>query len=394
MGSTENRLTANQLVDLWDFVPVILWVASADGDVLAANTAWSRATGQSAEDVHGEGWLAAVWSEDRDSCREVWNRAVLSGHPVEFECRLQAAITRIPRWFAFSASPVRGPTGEIRGWHATWTDIHARKIAEMNAELLGRRLDEFEKRVNDFLSVLGHELRNPLAALVSGLDLLGRTRDDDARFEWTVGMMRERTNRLASVLDDLLHLVHILSGRPELERESFRLGRLVEGAIAETIRFFETRGQTLRCHISAELELFADPTRLEQVLVQLLSTASRFAREGGTVELRASRDDTGTAAVLTVRADGTELADSHQEQIFDPLLRSPGERSSKEDVALGLGLAVAKRVSELHGGEIEFRAGPDGKGSEFVVRIPLGDRPKAGDEPTIASPLVSPLGSS
>src|SRR5690606_21117873 len=200
--------------------------------------------------------------------------------------------------------------------------------------------------------------------------------------------------RLASVLDDLLHLVHILSGRPELERESFRLGRLVEGAIAETIRFFETRGQTLRCHISAELELFADPTRLEQVLVQLLSTASRFAREGGTVELRASRDDTGTAAVLTVRADGTELADSHQEQIFDPLLRSPGERSSKEDVALGLGLAVAKRVSELHGGEIEFRAGPDGKGSEFVVRIPLGDRPKAGDEPTIASPLVSPLGSS
>lgn len=369
--------------ELWDRVPVILWSAGPDGRVRTANEAWKKVTGQSPAEAVGDGWLAAVAGEDRPACIEAWRRAVASGTPVELEARLAGPVPRSSRWFKLVAAPVSTEAGDIAGWSCAWTDIHDRKIADQSCRDCNQRLDDFERRVNEFLSVLGHELRNPLAAIVSGLELLQRVKEDSARFDWTISMMNERTERLAGVLDDLLHLVRILSGRVHLEREPFRLGRLVEHAAAATATLFESRRQTLRCRVTAELELFADPVRLEQVLVQLLTNASNFGREGGTVELNASRDATGTAAVLVVRDDGPGLPMEARERIFEPFARDRDDHYV--DQGLGLGLAIAKRISELHGGDIQVREGPGGRGSEFVVRIPLGDRPKTGSKTASSS---------
>jgi signal transduction histidine kinase len=260
---------------------------------------------------------------------------------------------------------------EMRDRLAARTRESERLAAELRAR--ADALAEADRRKDEFLAMLAHELRNPLGAIANASYLLEQLGPSEPPMERGVAIIRRQIQHLVRLVDDLLDVSRITRGKVELRREPLDLGEIVRSAVETTRPLAEAKSQSLRLDLSPEpLPLLGDATRLEQVLSNLLRNAVKFTDEGGHIEIAAGRDNPREPreAVIRVRDDGIGISSDLLPRVFD--LFAQGEQAlDRSGAGLGIGLTLVRSLVELHGGRVEARSDGPGQGSEFEVRLPL-----------------------
>jgi signal transduction histidine kinase len=230
-------------------------------------------------------------------------------------------------------------------------------------------LREADRRKDEFLAILAHELRNPLAPIRNSLHIQRLTSPNDPATGRIVEMMERQVNHMVRLVDDLFEISRISRGRVELRKEPVEVATVVEGALETSRPLIEARRHQLLLAIAPEpLTLEGDPVRLAQVLANLLNNAAKYTDVGGQIWLTVRRE--GDAVVISVRDSGTGIPADMLPRVFD-LFTQVDRSADRAQGGLGIGLTLVKSLVEMHGGSVAAHSEGSGKGSEFVVRLPL-----------------------
>jgi signal transduction histidine kinase len=252
------------------------------------------------------------------------------------------------------------------------------RAAQERARLTEQSLREAHRRKDEFLAMLAHELRNPLAPIGNGLQLLQIAGDDVELREEARVMMQRQFEHLVRLVDDLLDVSRIARGKIELRTEPLLLSVVIERAVEAVRPLIDGLGHDLKVDVSPQpLPIRGDLVRLAQVTTNLLTNAARYTDRGGTITMTAAADVSGAWAIVSVRDSGIGIAPDVLPKVFDMFVQAE-HGFSRGHGGLGLGLTLVKSLVHLHGGEVEARSEGLGKGSEFVVRLPLQNSTAAG----------------
>ena len=265
------------------------------------------------------------------------------------------------RTFTLKLAPEFGPGDEVQSVLGVSSDITERKFAE-------EALKDADRKKDEFLAMLAHELRNPMAAISSATALLSLPNVNQEQSAYAKDVLKNRVKQLSRMVDDMLDVSRIIRGKTELHKQEFDLCLAVQGAVEATKTFFDEGKHALILKVSGPLPIYGDPVRLEQVLNNLLTNAARYTRDGGKITLTAAAEEGN--ALISVKDDGIGMSAALLPRIFD--LFGQGEGSlHRTSGGLGIGLTLVKKLVELHGGSVSAASEGEGKGSEFVVRLPL-----------------------
>jgi len=255
----------------------------------------------------------------------------------------------------------------LRVW-GTQLDITERKRLE---EELRRRAEDLagaDRRKDQFLAMLAHELRNPLAPIRNAVELMRQVETIDPAFQPSREMVERQVKHLARLVDDLLDVSRITQGSIRLRKEAVELGTVIERAVEATRPLIDSRAHSLKVQLPTDpIHLEADPTRLEQILANLLNNAAKYTMPGGQIRVTAAVE--GGEAVVRVRDNGIGVPPDVLERVFEPFVQSEGSLARSEG-GLGIGLTLVRSLVEMHGGSVEAHSPGLGQGSEFVVRLP------------------------
>lgn len=232
-------------------------------------------------------------------------------------------------------------------------------------------LHEADQRKDEFLAMLGHELRNPLAPIHNAVQVLQLRGEDAGTREWAVGVLGRQVRHMTRLVDDLLDIARIGSGKIQLHRERLDLAQVVRGTAEDHRTTFEGAGLVLDVELPADpVWVLGDPTRLSQVVGNLLNNAVKFTNAGGRVQVRLACDEAGRKAEVLVKDTGIGIEPDMLPRVFATFAQAERSRDRSRG-GLGLGLALVKGLVELHGGEV--RAASDGpeRGSEFSFWLAL-----------------------
>jgi signal transduction histidine kinase len=244
---------------------------------------------------------------------------------------------------------------------------HRAGTAMENARLYGEVL-EADRRKDEFLAMLAHELRNPLAPIRNALHIMKLAGTDGAVVGQVREMMERQVQHMTRMVDDLLDVSRITRGKIELRKEVVDLASVVGRTVEATRPLFEDRRHELAVDLPPKtLRLEADPTRLEQVLANLLNNAAKYTDQGGHIRLSARQE--GGELVLRVRDTGVGIAPDMLARIFEPFMQADRVLHQSQG-GLGIGLTLVRRLVEMHGGSVTAYSEGPGKGSEFVLRLP------------------------
>lgn len=326
-----------------------------------------------------ESFLQAVHPEDRPSVRQGVAGCFQTGVYYSGEFRVVLPDQEV-RWLAVSGQILRDESGQPVRMVGVGLDITTRKRLEEELRQRLEELGEVDRHKNNFLATLGHELRNPLASISAAVLLLGRKGQSESKLQWARGVIDRRVHHLARILDDLLDVSRIGRGKLRLQKQGVELASVVAGALETCRPLIDERRQTLTVALPpGVVRLEADPTRLEQVLANLLNNAAKYTPERGHISLRAERD--GGEVILRVKDDGMGIAPEMLPRVFEMFAQSDLALTNGRG-GLGIGLTLVKHLVEMHGGRVEaFSEGP-GRGSELVVHLPLLPADGRGDEET------------
>jgi signal transduction histidine kinase/CheY-like chemotaxis protein len=278
------------------------------------------------------------------------------------------------RWFTPYPTPLHDPAGRIVGGINMLVDITERKRTE-------EALQEADRRKDEFLATLAHELRNPLAPLANGLQLMRLVKDDPEALERFRSMMERQLGQMVRLVDDLLDVSRISRGKTELRKERIGLAKVVEQAIETCGPLLDASGHELTVRLPPDpILLDADATRLTQAICNLLNNAGKFTSRGGRILLAVERQD--AQAVIRVRDTGLGIAPDQLSRIFD-LFAQVDTSLERTRSGLGIGLTLVKNIVEMHGGTVQAHSDGIGQGSEFVVRVPV---PAEASEPALPQP--------
>ncbi len=243
-------------------------------------------------------------------------------------------------------------------------------------------LTKVNQRKDEFLAMLGHELRNPLAPLVSALAILATKEADAETLEWARNLMERQVNHMVRLVDDLLDVSRIERGKFTLRKERIELVKVIEGAVEASQPLIDSHGHRLEMDLASEpLSLDADPMRMAQVITNLLNNAAKYMEPGGRIWLSTKRD--GERAVIRVRDAGIGIAADVLPRIFEPFTQAK-QSLDRSQGGLGIGLSLVHKIVELHGGEVRAESGGPGKGSTFTIRLPLVSSIEFGSKPLAA----------
>lgn len=344
-------------------LPQLVWTARANGAWDFVTQSWNTYTGRSADDHIAEGWLQSVHREDRQAVLGTWFLAIETRSIFEQEFRILAR-DGTTRWFQARAVPMVGSDGEVIRWLGTCTDIDAQKRAEAS-------LREADRRKTEFLGLLAHELRNPLAAVRTASELLGTDGTTVAENDKMVGVIQRQVGHMVRMIDDLLDVARINRGRITIRKEPLDLSELIRSTAEDRRKIFEGAGKTLELVLpQVSLHTQADSTRLAQAFGNLLHNAFKFTRPGDTVRVELTGSPETGHARLVIRDTGLGIAPELLERIFEPFAQA--EASLARPLGgLGLGLTLVRMLISAHGGRIEAQSEGDGKGAEFIIELPL-----------------------
>jgi two-component system CheB/CheR fusion protein len=371
---------------LAETIPSIVWTAAPDGTITYANRRWLEYCGLTAEQ-NARRWPELVLHpDDRQRCLAQWTEALREGKEYEIEVRNRRR-DGVYRWFITRAVPLRDTQGRIVSWFGVTTDIHDQK--EMQQQLL-----EADRRKDEFLATLAHELRNPLAPIRNALQmqrLAGSPNEDSADRQ---EMMERQVQHLVRLVDDLMEVSRITRGKVELRRERVELAAVVQNAVETSRPLIEAAGQQLAVTLPQQpLVLDADPVRLAQVVANLLNNAAKYTEAGGRIDLTAERNR--GEVVIRVRDTGIGIPPDMLPRIFE-IFTQVDRAQCRDQGGLGIGLSLVRGLVQMHGGRVEATSAGPGRGSEFTVRLPLAAELLPGSEaagglavrgPSTAAPL-------
>jgi two-component system CheB/CheR fusion protein len=336
----------------------VVWSANSAGEVVEDLPTWRAFTGQTKEEMLGGGWMRKIHPEDIEHVVEVWQRSLANGTPHENEFRALAADGTYRNVFA-RAVPVLERDGRIREWVGTLTDVTEKKKAEHEIQQANRRKDEF-------LAMLAHELRNPLAPMRNAVQVL-RIDPPRTQLQWARDVIYRQLQHITRLVDDLLDASRITQGKITLQREKVELAALVARAVETSRPLIEARRHQLTVKLPSEpIWLDGDPTRLAQVVANLLNNSAKYTEEAGQICLNGGI--VGNEVVLRVRDTGVGIPANMLPHVFD--LFTQADRSlDRSQGGLGIGLTLVRNLVELHGGRVEALSAGIAQGSEFVVYL-------------------------
>ncbi|QDG52563.1 response regulator [Persicimonas caeni] len=356
------RQSEERFEELADAMPQLVWTARADGTVDYYNQRREEFEGIAYGTEGGWSWSPVVHPDDRAATIDAWEYSVRTGELYEIEHRIKVKDGTY-RWYLSRGVPAYDEHGEVVRWYGTATDIEATKRAEITLRHADRRKDEF-------LAMLGHELRNPLAAIANGVRVVDRGGEPARQ---ALPMVQRHVTQMSRLLDDLLDVTRITRGRLNVERRVQPLAPIIASAVASVRPRSDDFGHTVEVPEVPDVAVDADATRLEQIVTNLLDNAVSYTPPEGRISVWIEPDD--DTVTIHVRDTGRGIRREDLEAIFEPFRQGEGKRSR----GLGIGLALAKQLVELHEGTIEVRSEGPGQGSEFVVTLP-----RAQDIPTDA----------
>ncbi len=360
LGESEQALRASEELFrlLANNLPMLAWYANPDGHIPWYNQPWYDYTGMRLEEPAG--WVpeAMIDPEDQPRVLARWRQALASGEPWEdvFQLRRHDGVLR---WFLGRAFPLRDPSGRIVRWFGTSADIDDQKRAEAAAQAASRAKDEF-------LAMLGHELRNPLAPIVTALELMQLR--DPAAFARERKIIARQVTHLARLVDDLLDVSRITSGKIELHREPIELAAVVSRAVETASPMIEKKAHQLIVDVAPRgLVVNGDPTRLVQIVLNLLTNAAKFTPPGGTITVTGERR--GPNVCLRVRDTGIGISKEMLPHVFDRFAQEQ-QAADRSQGGLGLGLTIVQSLAAMHGGTATAHSEGIGRGSELTIVLP------------------------
>lgn len=365
--STERDITERLRVEsevrfrrLADDIPALLRVEDASGLAEFVNRACIEFVGQPRQALLGKGWLEFVHPSDREHYLNEHAAAHGQQQPHESDLRLRRH-DGVYRWMRSISVPHVDPSGAFLGYVALMLDVEDRKRFESELMTADRRKDEF-------LAMLAHELRNPLAPIRSAVTLLARSAQPDHRAEWAVGVIDRQAQILAKLLDGLLDVARISQGKAKLDLVPLELRVVVAKALEVSEPLISSRRQRLTVEFLDELVVEGDLIRLIQVFANLLNNASKYTQEEGEIRLKVQA--AGEQAVIRIQDNGAGIAKDMISRVFD-LFSQADTTLDRAKGGLGLGLTLVQQLVELHRGTVQAQSEGLGAGSTFTVRLPL-----------------------
>jgi PAS domain S-box-containing protein len=345
-------------------MPQMVWTALPDGTIDYHNDQFYEFIGLPPGEIEGAAWAEALLHpDDRQAGREIWQRSVVRGEPYEMTYRVRHRSGGF-RWILARALPLRDADGRIVKWMGTDTDIHEKKLAEDALQDANRRKDEF-------LAMLAHELRNPLAPISAAAQVLRIAPGDPAKVRNFADVIGRQVNHMTSLVNDLLDVSRVTRGMVQYEKAEVDLRGAILSAAEQVHPLVEARRHVLSMALGADdtpVTVLGDRARLTQVFANLLGNAAKYTAAGGRIavalEVAAGR------ARIDVSDNGSGIDSALLPQVFD--LFTQGARTpDRAQGGLGLGLALARTIVLAHGGRIEAHSEGPGMGSRFSVELPL-----------------------
>ena len=356
-------------------MPQMVWMTNASGAHVYFNQRWYEFTGLSPAQSFGAGWAKPLHPDDVDRARIRWQYSLDSGAPYEIEYRFRRHDGEY-HWFLARALALRDERGQIVKWFGTCTDIDDAKIADAqraqalhNEENARREAENANRLKDEFLAVVSHELRTPLTPILGWLELL-KTDDPDADFRRQAYDVIERNTRAqAQIVNDLLDVSRIISGKLKLELAPIDLGDVVRAAIETVEPTARVKGVSLRADLPARVaNNIGDADRLQQVAWNLISNAVKFTPRGGQVVVKLARVD--LEYMLEIADSGAGIAPEFLPHVFERF-RQADASSTRATGGLGLGLSIVRHLVEQHGGHVSVDSPGLGQGSTFRVHLPI-----------------------
>nr|WP_267874168.1 PAS domain S-box protein [Telluria aromaticivorans] len=345
-------------------IPQMVWSADATGLNDYLNTRWQEFTGLPQERIGGNGWVEIVHPDDLPRLVALWQQSIATGEPFDIEHRVLHHSGGY-RWMLNRAEPFVDAAGKATRWMGTVTDIHDKKTGEEELRAQARRKDEF-------LAMLAHELRNPLAPISNAAQLLSMAAHDPQRVRQSSEVIIRQVRHMTSLVDDLLDVSRVKRGLVQLERERVDIKSVVASAVEQARPLVEARRHALDLHVDAAGGwVHGDRIRLVQVIANLLNNAAKYTAQGGRIALSVvPAGDAGQDAVaISVRDNGIGIDRTVLPHVFE--LFTQAERTpDRSQGGLGLGLALVHSLVQLHGGRVEAHSEGLGMGSTFTVTLP------------------------
>jgi PAS domain S-box-containing protein len=358
------RDTESKFRTIANAMPQMVWSTLPDGTHDYFNQQWYDFTGLPVGSTDGHLWSQAFHPDDRAHASALWQRSLVTGELYEVHYRLRRHCGEY-HWTLGRALPVRDEAGVITRWMGTCTDIHDQKLAE-------EELRQSNHRKDDFLAMLAHELRNPLAPISTAAQLLTLSPGNETRVRQASAIISRQVLHMTDLVDDLLDVSRVTRGLVALKNETIDVKLVAANAVEQARPLIEARGHALVLHLGSTPALVAgDKTRLVQVLSNLLNNAAKYTPQGGEIVL--ALEVWGGQVRLSVSDNGSGMAPGLVPHVFE--LFSQAERTpDRAQGGLGLGLALVKNIIALHGGAVGARSEGLGKGSVFTVTLPLVQR--------------------
>ncbi|MEX0727295.1 MAG: PAS domain S-box protein [Planctomycetaceae bacterium] len=366
------RESETRLAQLADNISQLVWMAGPGGRIIWYNQRWYEYTGMNSDEL--QNWQNAVHPDDEQRVVKKLEQCFETGDMWEDTFPLRGG-DGVFRWFLSRAVPIRDSAGRIDRWFGTFTDITEQRDTQEKLRMLAAKLSEDDRRKDAFLATLAHELRNPLAPISMGLEVMKMSPNDAGRMEEVRGMMERQTKQLVVLVDDLLDVSRISRGKLQLRQCPVAIKEVVKNAVETTRPMIDAARHEFTLSMPENpVTVFADPNRLAQVFSNLLNNAAKYTPDEGHIRLTVEplKDD----VVISVKDNGIGIPAERLEEIFEMFnqIEHPIQRIT---IGLGIGLTLVKSLVELHGGTIDVQSAGVGQGSTFSVRLPMSDEPPA-----------------
>ena len=366
-----------QLKTITDSMPQFVWSCNPDGEQDFYNEQWFHYTGMP-RDTQPPNLKCTPYlhPDDIKSSADAWARSISLGVPYENEYRFRRAKDGIYRWFIGRALPIRDKNGTIIKWFGTSTDIddqkrflHDREFL-LESERAARGEAERALRLKDeFLATLSHELRTPLNSILGWTQLMRRRGVRAEVIEEGLSIIERNARVQSQLIEDLLDMSRIISGKLKLTIEHINLSLVVDGSISTSKPAADAKGITFSAILDPSVKaILGDYSRLQQILWNLLSNAVKFTPKGGQVSVVTRQE--GSFICLEVSDNGQGIEQEFLPFVFDKFRQADGTVTRKSG-GLGLGLSIVKQLVELHGATIRVHSEGRGKGTTFLVNFPI-----------------------
>jgi two-component system CheB/CheR fusion protein len=380
---------------LADNISQLTWTADADGSIYWFNQRWYDYTGTTPEEVLGDGWMEMVHPEHRHRIFERREHALRKGEPWEETFPIRGSNGSY-RWFVSHCRPIHDANGKRLRWFGTSTDVTERRAMEERIKQQADELADESRRKDEFLAMLSHELRNPLAPIRSAMHVLKTQAGGSGNpvQQKAHEIIDRQVSNLTKLVSDLLEVSRVISGRIHLNRQKVDLHEVLRHAIETAKPSIDQRGHELVIEIPERpVWIDADATRVEEIFANLLNNAAKFTDAGGQIQILSEPGADDSLVRVRVRDSGEGIDPKLLPRIFD-LFTQADQSLARSAGGLGIGLALAKQLTALHGGTIEVHSPPPGfdRGSEFVVTLPQVSTQDegAGSHDTVTSCSVTP----